>query len=169
MHAARTGRVYGNLMGALTMLKGLPLAYNRDLQEDKQGFFDTVDTLLGTLSVFTGMVATMEVRSERMRESAGDVSMLATDLADYLVRKGEPFRSAHGIMADLVRHAESQGVSLSELEMEDYRLFSPRFDEDVYEISAESSVAGRDVPGGTAPRRVEEALSEASLLLEAGL
>ncbi len=165
----KTGRVYGNLMGALTMLKGLPLAYNRDLQEDKQGFFDTVDTLLGTLSVFAGMVATMEVRSERMREAAGDASMLATDLADYLVRKSEPFRSAHGIVADLVRHAESQGVSLSELELEDYRSFSPRFEEDVYEISAESSVAGRDVPGGTAPRRVEEALSEASRLLEPGL
>ena len=165
----KTGRVYGNLMGALTMLKGLPLAYNRDLQEDKQGFFDTVDTLLGTLSVFAGMVATMEIRPERMREVAGDASMLATDLADYLVRKSEPFRSAHGIVADLVRHAESQGVSLSELELEDYRRFSPRFENDVYEISAESSVAGRDVPGGTAPRRVEEALSEASLLLEAGL
>ena len=165
----KTGRVYGNLMGALTMLKGLPLAYNRDLQEDKQGFFDTVDTLLGTLSVFAGMVATMEIRPERMREAAGDASMLATDLADYLVRKSEPFRSAHGIVADLVRHAESQGVSLSELELEDYRSFSPRFEEDVYEISAESSVAGRDVPGGTAPRRVEEALSEASRLLEPGL
>ena len=165
----KTGRVYGNLMGALTMLKGLPLAYNRDLQEDKQGFFDTVDTLLGTLSVFAGMVATMEIRPERMREAAGDASMLATDLADYLVRKSEPFRSAHGIVADLMRHAESRSVSLDKLELEDYRRFSPRFDEDVYEISAESSVAGRDVPGGTAPRRVEEALSEASLLLEAGL
>ncbi len=165
----KTGRVYGNLMGALTMLKGLPLAYNRDLQEDKQGFFDTVDTLLGTLSVFAGMVATMEVRSERMREAAGDASMLATDLADYLVRKGEPFRSAHGIVADLARYAESRSVSLSELELEDYRRFSPRFENDVYEISAESSVAGRDVPGGTAPRRVEEALNEAGLLLEADL
>ncbi len=163
----KTGRVYGNLMGALTMLKGLPLAYNRDLQEDKQGFFDTVDTFLGTLSVFAGMVATMEVRAERMREAASDAAMLATDLADYLVRKGEPFRSAHGIVADLVRHAESQGVSLDKLELSEYRRFSPRFDEDVYEISAESSVAGRDVPGGTAPRRVEEALGEASLLMEA--
>ncbi|MDE2860882.1 MAG: argininosuccinate lyase [Chloroflexota bacterium] len=165
----KTGRVYGYLVGALTMLKGLPLAYNRDLQEDKQGFFDTVDTLLSTLPVFTGMVATMEVRSERMREAAGDASMLATDLADYLVRKGEPFRAAHGIVADLVRHAESQGVSLSELQLSDYHRFSPRFDEDVYEVSAESSVAGRDVPGGTAPRRVAEALREADHLLEAEL
>ncbi len=163
----KTGRVYGNLMGALTMLKGLPLAYNRDLQEDKQGFFDTVDTLLSTLSVFAGMIATMEVRAERMREAASDAAMLATDLADYLVRKGEPFRSAHGVMADLVRHAESQGVSLDKLELSEYRRFSSRFDEDVYETSAESSVAGRDVPGGTAPRRVEEALREASRLLEA--
>ena len=165
----KTGRVYGNLMGALTMLKGLPLAYNRDLQEDKQSFFDTVDTLLGTLSVFAGMVATMEVRAARMREAAADAAMLATDLADYLVRKGEPFRSAHRIVADLVRHAESQGVSLDKLKLSEYRRFSPRFDEDVYEISAESSVSGRDVPGGTAPRRVEEALREASRLLEADL
>ena len=165
----KTGRVYGNLMGALTMLKGMPLAYNRDLQEDKQGFFDTVDSLLGTLSVFAGMVATMEVRADRMREAAGDASMLATDLADYLVSKGEPFRSAHGIVADLVHHAESQSVSLGRLELGDYRRFSPRFDEDVYEISAQSSIASRDVPGGTAPRRVEEALREASRLLEAEL
>ena len=165
----KTGRVYGNLIGALTMLKGLPLAYNRDLQEDKQSFFDTVDTLLGTLSVFAGMVATMEVRAARMREAAADAAMLATDLADYLVRKGEPFRSAHRIVADLVRYAESQGVSLDKLKLSEYRRFSPRFDEDVYEISAESSVAGRDVPGGTAPRRVEEALREASRLLEADL
>ena len=165
----KTGRVYGNLIGALTMLKGLPLAYNRDLQEDKQSFFDTVDTLLGTLSVFAGMVATMEVRAARMREAAADAAMLATDLADYLVRKGEPFRSAHRIVADLVRYAESQGVSLDKLKLSEYRRLSPRFDEDVYEISAESSVAGRDVPGGTAPRRVEEALQEASRLLEADL
>ena len=165
----KTGRVYGNLMGALTMLKGLPLAYNRDLQEDKQGFFDTVDTLLGTLSVFSGMVATMEIQPARMREAVSDAAMLATDVADYLVRRGEPFRSAHGIVAELVRHAEALGVSLDKLELSEYRRFSPRFDEDVYEINSESSVAGRDVPGGTAPRRVEEALGEATQLLEADL
>ena len=165
----KTGRVYGHLFGALTLLKGLPLAYNRDLQEDKEGFFDTVDTLLGTLSVFAGMVATMEIDRDRMREAAGDAPMLATDLADYLVRKGEPFRSAHGIVADLVRYAESRNVSLDKLEIGEYRRLSPRFDEDVYEISAESSVAGRDVPGGTGPRRVEDALQEATRLLEADL
>ena len=163
----KTGRVYGHLFGALTLLKGLPLAYNRDLQEDKEGFFDTVDTLLGTLSVFAGMVATIEIDRDRMREAAGDAPMLATDLADYLVRKGEPFRSAHGIVADLVRYAESRNVSLDRLEIGEYRRLSPRFDEDVYEISAESSVAGRDVPGGTGPRRVEDALREANRLLEA--
>ena len=165
----KTGRVYGHLFGALTLLKGLPLAYNRDLQEDKEGFFDTVDTLLGTLSVFAGMVATIEIDRDRMREAAGDAPMLATDLADYLVRKGEPFRSAHGIVADLVRYAESRNVSLDKLEIGEYRRLSPRFDEDVYEISAESSVAGRDVPGGTGPRRVEDALQEATRLLEADL
>ncbi len=162
----KTGRVYGHLMGALTMLKGLPLAYNRDLQEDKEAFFDTVDTLLGTLSVFAGMVATMEIDRERMREAAGDAPMLATDLADYLVAKGEPFRSAHGVVAELVRYAETRGVSPDRLELEEYRRFSPRFDVDVFDISAGSAVAARDVPGGTGPRRVEEALREAARLLE---
>ena len=142
----KTGRVYGNLVGALTMLKGLPLAYNRDLQEDKQGFFDTVDTLLGTLPVFAGMVATMEVNRERMREAAGDASMLATDLADYLVSKGEPFRAAHGIVAELVRHAESQGVSLSELALSEYRRFSPASTR-----TSTTSVRRAPLPPGTCP------------------
>ena len=162
----KTGRVYGHLMGALTMLKGLPLAYNRDLQEDKEAFFDTVDTLLSTLSVFAGMVATMRVDRERMREAAGDAPMLSTDLADYLVARGVPFRSAHGVVADLVRYAETRGVSLDRLELAEFRRFSPRFEVDVFDISAGSAVAARDVPGGAAPRRVEEALREAKQLLE---
>ena len=163
----KTGRVYGHLLGILTILKGLPLTYNRDLQEDKEGFFDTVDTLLSTLDVFAGMMSTLTVDAQRAREAAQDSNMLATDLADYLVSKGEPFRSAHGIVAELVRHAASQSKDLAELGLEEYRNLSPRFDEDVYAISAESSIASRDVPGGTSPRRVEEALKEAHRLLEA--
>jgi argininosuccinate lyase len=162
----KTGRVYGHLMGILTILKGLPLTYNRDLQEDKEGFFDTVDTLLSTLEVFAGMMSTLTVNAERAREAAQDSNILATDLADYLVSKGEPFRSAHGIVSELVRHADSQGKGLSELGLEEYKKLSPRFDEDVYAISVESSIASRDVPGGTSPSRVEEALTEAQRLLE---
>ncbi|MBI2856477.1 MAG: argininosuccinate lyase, partial [Chloroflexi bacterium] len=165
----RTGRVYGHLMGILTVLKGLPLAYNRDLQEDKEAFFDTVDTLLSTLEAFAGMISTLTVNAERARQSAQDAYILATDLADYLVKKGEPFRSAHGIVSELVSLAMSQGKGLAELSLEEYRKLSPRFDEDVYAISVESSIASRDVPGGTAPRRVEEALKEARRLLEGAL
>ncbi len=165
----KTGRVYGHLMGILTLLKGLPLTYNRDLQEDKEGLFDTVDTLLGTLEVFSGMVGTLQVNGERTRQAASDSQMLATDLADYLVSRGEPFRQAHGIVAELSRHAASQGRGLHEMDLAEYQRFSPRFDEEVFAISAESSVASRDVPGGTSPGRVEEALREARRLLEAPL
>ena len=165
----KTGRVYGHLMGLLTLLKGLPLAYNRDLQEDKEGFFDTVDTLLSTLDVFAGMIGSLRVNRERARQAAQDGYMLATDLADYLVSKGEPFRAAHGIVSELTRYAESRGKGLTEVEMSEYRRFSPRFDEDVYEITPETSVAGRDVPGGVAPRRVKAALAEAKRLLEESL
>jgi argininosuccinate lyase len=162
----KTGRVYGHLVGILTLLKGLPLTYNRDLQEDKEGFFDTVDTLSSTLDVFAGMVSTLTVNAERTRQAAQDSYILATDLADYLVRKGEPFRSAHGIVSALVREAASQGKGLAELGLEEYRRLSPRFDKDVYAISVDSSISSRDVPGGTSPRRVGEALKEAHRLLE---
>ena len=154
----KTGRVYGHLMGILTLLKGLPLTYNRDLQEDKEGFFDTVDTLLGTLEVFAGMIGSMEVVRERTVKAARDGYMLATDLADYLVGKGEPFRAAHGIVAELTRYAASEGKGLEDMDMSEYRRFSPRFDEDVYSISAESSIAARDVKGGTGPKQVEEGI-----------
>ena len=165
----KTGRVYGHLMGILTLLKGLPLTYNRDLQEDKEGFFDTVDTLLATLEVFAGMISTMEIDRERTGRAARDGYMLATDLADYLVGKGEPFRAAHGIVSELTKYAASQGKALYEVDMSEYRRFSPRFDEDVYSISAETSIAGRDVKGGTGPRQVEDAMKQAKELLEAPL
>ena len=164
----KTGRVYGNLMGLLTVLKGLPLTYNRDLQEDKEGFFDTVDTLLATLSVFQGMLAGLELNVDGVTRLAGESYMLATDLADYLVRKGVPFRQAHGIMRELCRYSEEQGRGLQELALDEYHGFSSQFGEDVYRITAASSVAARDNPGGTAPNRVAEGLREAKRLLEAG-
>jgi argininosuccinate lyase len=153
----KTGRVYGHLMALLTTLKGLPLAYDKDMQEDKEGLFDTVDTLLGTLEVFAGMVSTLKVKAENTAQAAGRGYILATDLADYLVRKGEPFRSAHDIVGRLVKYAAEKG----KLGINEYRRFSPLFDEDVKKISVRSSLAARDVPGGTAPRRVKQALAKA--------
>jgi len=162
----KTGRVYGHLLGLLTVLKGLPLTYNRDLQEDKEGFFDTVDTLLPTLEVFQGMLGALTLHADRVKSLAGESQALATDLADYLVARGIPFREAHGVVRELCRYSESQGKELSALDMDEYRRFSVHFDKTVYRITAESSAAARDVPGGTAPGRVAEALAQAKKLLE---
>lgn len=162
----KTGRVYGSLMAILTVLKGLPLTYNRDLQEDKEGFFDTVDTLLSTLRVFADMLPGIELNTTRVESLAGESYMLATDLADYLVGKGVPFREAHGVMRRLCQHCESGGLSLSDLPLSEYREFSPHFAEDVYDITAAASVAARDNPGGTAPNRVAEALARAKKILQ---
>ena len=157
----KTGRVYGKLMALLTTMKGLPLAYNRDMQEDKEGFFDTIETLLSTLEVFTGMVKTLRVNAENTEQAVKQGYILATDLADYLVKKGEPFRTAHDIVGRLVSYAMEKGKSFSDLSLEEYKGFSPLFDDDVYSITVESSVAARDVIGGTAPRQVEQALENA--------
>ncbi|MBI2872090.1 MAG: argininosuccinate lyase [Chloroflexi bacterium] len=162
----KTGRVYGHLMGILTVMKGLPLTYNRDLQEDKEALFDTLDTLQTTLKVFAGMVSTMQVVPERMTRAAEDSAMLATDVADYLVARGMPFREAHGVVRALASYAVERGRELRELSLEEYRRFSPLFQVDVLHLTAEASVRARDIPGGTSPRQVESALQEARRLLE---
>ena len=162
----KTGRVYGNLIGLLTTMKGIPLTYNRDMQEDKEGLFDTVDTLIPTLRVAEGMVSTMRVHANRMRSAAERSYALATDVADYLVAKGTAFREAHGIVARLSQHAASSGKRLDELGLDEYQRFSDKFDTDVRGITVESSVRSRDVRGGTAPNRVESAISDAMTELE---
>jgi argininosuccinate lyase len=162
----KTGRVYGHLLALLTLMKGLPLAYNRDLQEDKEGLFDTVDTFLPTLEVFAGMISTLKVRAENTRRAAGRGYILATDLADYLVKRGEAFRSAHDIVARLVRRAIEAGKSLSDLSLAEYREFSPLFGDDVRSITLESALAARNVTGGTAPERVAQALAQAKKTVE---
>jgi argininosuccinate lyase len=162
----KTGRVYGHLMAMLTTLKGLPLAYNRDLQEDKEGLFDTVDTLLATLEVFTGLVGSSKFKADNMLKALEAGYILATDLADYLVRKGEAFRTAHSIVAGLVGYAAEQGKSLRELTLNEYKQFSASFSEDVYNITVESSLAARKVAGGTAPEQVRQALATAKKLIE---
>ena len=167
----KTGRIYGNLMAILTTLKGLPLAYNRDLQEDKEPLLDTVDTLLSSLEVMAAMLPALRVDAERAEAAAAGSYALATDVADYLVRKGAPFREAHQAVAALVRYAESQGKALEQLTLEEYRRFSALFEEDVLRLDVRSAIAARDVPGGTAPRRVAAALKRARqrLAREAGL
>jgi argininosuccinate lyase len=162
----KTGRVYGHLMGILTIMKSLPLAYNRDMQEDKEGLFDTVDTLQSSLEVFAGMLKTIKVNIERISQAMRTDYILATDLADYLVKKGLPFRKAHGVIAKLSEYAMSKGKTFRELGRKEYRDFSPLFGGDVYDITLESSVAARDVIGGTSPQQVAKALRRARRLIK---
>ena len=161
----KTGRVYGNLLGLLTVMKGLPLAYNRDMQEDKEGLFDTADKLLTTLEVFAGLIKTLKIDADRMRQVMSGGYMLATDLADYLAKKGLPFRQAHKIVGELVQYAISKSKSFGELSLDEYRSFSPLFADDVYGITVDTSVAARNIVGGTAPKQVMAALSGARKLV----
>ncbi|MDP2719420.1 MAG: argininosuccinate lyase [Dehalococcoidia bacterium] len=162
----KTGRVYGNLMGILTVMKGLPMAYNRDLQEDKEGLFDTVDTLEMTLKVFTGMINTIKINGEKTRAAVAEDYMLATDLADYLVKKGLPFRQAHSAVAALVRYALEQSRQLNQLTIEQYKTFSNLFGEDVFDITVDQSLVNRNIEGGTGPEQVSLALEKAKKRLK---
>jgi argininosuccinate lyase len=157
----RTGRVIGSLVGLLTMLKGLPLAYNRDLQEDKPPLFESEDILSASLEVLAAMLPRITIDGERAKAAAIANYSLATDLADYLVRKGLPFREAHEAVGKLVRHAESRGAALGELTLDEMRRFSPQFDEDARAIDVMQSLRSRDLPGGTAPKQVAAALRRA--------
>ncbi|MFT4085387.1 MAG: argininosuccinate lyase [Nocardioides sp.] len=157
----KTGRLIGNLTGLLTTLKALPLAYNRDLQEDKEPVFDSVDTLEVLLPAFTGQVTTLVYHTERMAELAPQGFSLATDIAEWLVREGTPFRIAHELAGACVRTAEARGVELADLTDEEFAAISPALTSEVRGVlSAEGSVASRDGRGGTAPERVREQLGE---------
>ncbi|MFC4487184.1 argininosuccinate lyase [Tepidiphilus baoligensis] len=158
----KTGRVYGHLMGLLTLMKAQPLAYNKDNQEDKEPLFDAVDTLLDTLVIYAEMVGGITVHPEAMREALRQGFATATDLADYLVKKGVPFRDAHEAVARAVREAEARGVDLAELPLDVLRSFSPLIEEDVYRVlTIEGSLAQRRHIGGTAPEAVREAIAHA--------
>ena len=163
----KSGRVVGNLMAAMTTLKGLPLTYNRDLQEDKEGLFDSVDTALAALEVARGMIESATFDVDKMRHAAQSSYVLATDVADYLVGKGMPFRQAHVIVSDLSEQATSRGKFLHELSLAEYQATSELFDEAVFDITVDSSIAARDVEGGTAFNRVAEALDAAKARLAA--
>ncbi|MFR0912826.1 MAG: argininosuccinate lyase, partial [Evtepia gabavorous] len=152
----KTGRVYGALITLLTVMKGIPLAYNKDMQEDKEPVFDTIDTVELCLPVFTAMIDTLTVNRANMRRAANGGFISATDCADYLAKKGMPFREAYGIVGKLVGHCMDTGHSLETLPLEEYQKVSPYFQADVYDaLSLETCVEGRKVYGGPAPEAVK--------------
>ncbi|MCR5487660.1 MAG: argininosuccinate lyase [Lachnospiraceae bacterium] len=157
----KTGRVYGDLMALLTTMKALPLAYDKDMQEDKEAAFDAIDTTLSCLMLFTGMLKTMRFRKEVMEKSAERGFTNATDVADYLVRRGLPFRDAHTVTGHLVLKAIGEGKSLSELSLSDYRKESPLFEEDIYEaISLKECVERRQTLGAPGREAMEKVISQ---------
>ncbi|HIV69676.1 MAG TPA: argininosuccinate lyase [Candidatus Aquabacterium excrementipullorum] len=151
----KTGRVVGHLMGLITLMKGQPLAYNKDNQEDKEPLFDTVDTLKDTLRIFAEMAAGITVKPEAMERAAKKGYATATDLADYLVKKGLPFRDAHEVVAHAVKDAIGAGVDLSELSLDQLKAYNPAIEQDVFEVlSLRGSLNARNLLGGTAPAQV---------------
>jgi argininosuccinate lyase len=162
----KTGRVTGNLMALLTLMKSQPLAYNKDNQEDKEPLFDTADTLLVTLEIYADMLRGIKVNKEAMRAAATEGFATATDLADYLVKKGTPFRDAHEVVALAVRHAVDKGCDLSQLSLAELQKFSPQISDDVYQVlTLEGSLASRNHIGGTAPAQVKQAIARARKIL----
>ena len=158
----KTGRVYGDLMTLLTAMKALPLAYNKDMQEDKEALFDALDTVTLSLQVLAPMLRTATFHPETLRAAAAKGFINATDCADYLVGKGIPFRDAYGIVGGLVRSCIERGLTLEELSLSEYRMISPVFDEDVYDaIDLMNCVRRRSLPGGPAPEAVQKQIEEA--------
>ncbi|HEU5194017.1 MAG TPA: argininosuccinate lyase [Methylomirabilota bacterium] len=164
----KSGRLYGNLVAVLTAMKGLPLAYNSDMQEDKEPLFDSADTLLAILGVLPPMLGSLTFRTDRMRAAAGENFATATDLADYLVRKGLPFRQAHEVVGKVVRHALQRNVGLEQVPLDELRRFSELIAADVHQaLTVEASLRARAVSGGTAPDAVRRALAQARELVRA--
>ena len=164
----KTGRVYGNLFNLLTLMKSQPLAYNKDNQVDKEPLFDTIDTLLGSLRVYADMMAVMTVKPDNMRQAALRGYATATDLADYLVRKGVAFRDAHEVVGLSVAYGIKHKKDLSELTLDELQSFSLHISDDVFEVlTLEGSVAARDHLGGTAPKQVRAAIARAREILKA--
>jgi len=158
----KVGRVYGNLMALLTVMKGLPLAYNRDMQEDKEPIFDSAATVRSVLAIFSEMLSTAKFNAEQMGKAAKKGFLTATDMAYYLVKRGVPFREAHSIVGKVVAYCEESNMEIEYLSLKQLKEFSEFFTYDVTRIlSAESSVASRDMPGGTAPIQVKEAIKHA--------
>ncbi|MGL4738844.1 MAG: argininosuccinate lyase [Cellulosilyticaceae bacterium] len=162
----KSGRTFGNLTGLLTTMKGLPLAYNKDMQEDKECVFDSIDTLSMCLPIFTKMLATMTIRKENMYQAASGGFTNATDAADYLVKKGVAFRDAHAIIGQLVLYCTTHQTDLESLSLETYQAIDPIFEEDIYEaISLTTCVKERNVKGGPSPQAIATHLQEAKCFL----
>ena len=156
----KTGRVYGALMSLLTTMKGIPLAYNKDMQEDKELVFDAIDTTKGCLALFTGMLRTMRFRKQQMEDSAKSGFTNATDAADYLVNHGVPFRDAHGIVGQLVLYCIDKNIALDDMSLEEYKAISPVFEEDIYEaISMKTCVEMRNTIGAPGKSAMEQAIA----------
>ena len=156
----KTGRVYGALMSLLTTMKGITLAYNKDMQEDKELVFDAIDTTKGCLALFTGMLRTMRFRKQRMEDSAKNGFTNATDAADYLVNHGVPFRDAHGIVGQLVLYCIDKNIALDDMSLEEYKAISPVFEEDIYEaISMKTCVEMRNTIGAPGKSAMEQAIA----------
>ena len=163
----KTGRVYGHLMGLLTVMKGLPLAYNKDMQEDKEAFFDARDTLVKGLTVFTAMLKTVTFRKDVMERGASGGFTNATDCADYLVKKGVAFRDAHKVVGELVAHCLNEDKALLDLSLEELKEFHPAFGQDVFDdLSMKACVEKRRIPGAPAPEMVQRAIDKAREALE---
>ena len=159
----KTGRVYGSLITLLTMMKGLPLAYNKDMQEDKEAVFDAVDTVLMCLPAFTGMLSTMRIKEDRCRQAAAGGFTNATDLADYLVKKGLPFRSAHEVSGRMVRYCVEKSCALDDLSLEEMMTFSDMIEQDIFDaISLDTCVRQRRIVGAPAPETVLAAINKAA-------
>jgi argininosuccinate lyase len=162
----RAGRAIGDLVALLTMLKGLPLAYNRDLQEDKPPLFDAVDVAMQSVAIVTDVVRVLRFDTDAMRDAAGDPSLMATDVADYLVVKGVPFREAHRIVGRVVRDLQKQGRSFTDMTLDDWREHSKRFDDDVLELfDVERSLRRKEIPGGPGPKMVSRQLVRAATMV----
>ncbi len=163
----KTGRVYGHLMGLLTTMKGIPLAYNKDMQEDKEPIFDAVDTIKLCIPVFCDMIATMKINKDAMNKGARGGFTNATDLADYLVKKGMPFREAHGVSGRMVYRCIEKGISLDDLTIEEMKEFSDIIEDDIYDaISMQTCVNGRKIVGGPAEETVLAAIAKAEAFLK---
>lgn len=162
----KTGRIFGNLMGILTVMKGLPLAYNKDTQEDKEGVFDSIDTIKIVLEIFSPMLQTMKIKKENMKASIYEGFINATDIADYLAKKGLPFREAHKVVGELVAYCESKGKLLTDLTYEEFKNSHSLFEEDIVtESSIEACINGRKTYGGTALSEVERQIKNAKAFL----
>lgn len=156
----KTGRVYGSLISLLTTMKGIPLAYNKDMQEDKEWVFDSIDTVEGCLALFTGMLSTMKFQSDKMEQSAKNGFTNATDAADYLVNHGVPFRDAHSIIGKLVLYCIEKNISLEQMTLEEWKTISPVFEKDIYEvICLKSCVEKRNTIGAPGQEAMKQVIA----------